>query len=100
MYNLSHAGVESLVERGTFDVSGGQTRHLLAGKLGDVFEKNGRLLPAKQPGQVVLGAMAYAPLHRGGLAYSLDFKRTARLVTWFSTSLLAALAVGCAWALP
>lgn len=91
-YTLQHAGVESLVERGTFAV--GQSRTAELSSLGDTFEFGGRTFAAKQPGQFVLGAVPYAVLHALGLRYSERYDLCAALVTWLSASLAVALGMG------
>ena len=89
-FNLQQMGVEAIVERGVFYVDGSPTPELKPG--GDVFEHDGHLYAAKQPGQFMIGALAYAPLHWLGLSYRGGFLLVASLVTFFTTSLLSAAA--------
>lgn len=92
-FNLQQMGVEAIVERGVFYVDGSPTPELKPG--GDLFEHDGHLYAAKQPGQFMAGALVYAPLHWLGLSYTGEFLLTAALVTFFTTSLLTAGAAAC-----
>ncbi len=89
-YPLQYAVVEAIVERGTFEVGG--SRVPLLGAAGDKFLYRDRWLPAKQPGQFMLGALVYAPLRLAGLDFVNRYLTTAALVTWLTASLLSALA--------
>jgi hypothetical protein len=89
-FNLQQMGVEAIVERGVFHVDGSPTPELEPG--GDVFEHDGHLYAAKQPGQFMAGALAYAPLHWLGLSYRSGFLLSAALVTFFTASLFTAAA--------
>ena len=87
---LQRLGVEAIVERAHFYVEG-----LTNSKLqprGDVFEYNGHLYAAKQPGQFMAGALIYFALHAFGLRYLEQFLLTSALVTWFSAGLATAFA--------
>lgn len=103
-FNLQQLGVESLVERGRLSVDGSTTPQLQPG--GDVFEHDGHLFAAKQPGQFLAGALVYAPLHALGLSYGKNYLLVSAWVTWWTASLATALAALCvlqlarAWAAP
>ncbi len=103
-FNLQQMGVEAMVERRQLSVEGSATPQLQPG--GDVFEHNGHLYAAKQPGQVMAGALVYAVLHALGLSYYKNYLLTAALVTFFTAALATALAAACvlrlarAWAGP
>jgi hypothetical protein len=89
LYALQHAGVEAIVERGTFDLSATQTPKFK--KLGDTFSYEGRKLPQKYPGQFLLGAIPYTLLNELGTSYSSDYILSALVVTWGTTGLCLAL---------
>jgi hypothetical protein len=89
-FNLQQMGVEAIVERGHWHVEGSRVPELQP--QGDVFEHNGHLYAAKQPGQFMAGAVVYFFLHRIGLTYLGNFILTAALVTWFTTGLVTAVA--------
>jgi hypothetical protein len=89
-FNLQQLGVESFVERGRLSVDGSTTPQLQPG--GDVFAHDGHLFAAKQPGQFLAGAAAYAALHALGLSYGKNFLLVAALVTWWTASLATAAA--------
>jgi hypothetical protein len=89
-FNLQQIGVESIVERGHFFLEGSPTPQLQP--RGDVFEFDGHLYAAKQPGQFMAGALAYAFLRLFGLSFLSDFTQTAALVTFLTASLLTAAA--------
>ncbi len=97
LYNLQQMGVDAIVEHGTFSL--GHSRHPLLQPTGDVFRHDGTVLAAKQPGQFVFGALAYAPLHALGITYDKDYLRAAAWVTWLSSASFAALAVALMYAL-
>jgi hypothetical protein len=88
-YTLQHAGIESLVERGTFSVSNSKTPELFT--LGDTFEYQDWLLAAKQPGQFVIGAIPYFAISKLGISYKTNYVLASTLVVWFSSALLLAL---------
>jgi hypothetical protein len=96
-YSLQHAGVEALVERGTFDVSGSSTPEFA--NVGDSFVVNGRRMAAKQPGQFTLGALPYAVISALGVRYSRDYVLAAALVTWLSSAAATASGVLALWLL-
>jgi len=87
-YTLQHAGVEALVERHTFDVSGSSAPQLK--NPGDTFWHRERLLAAKQPGQFVFGAIPYSFFYQIGLSYQSNYDLVAALVTWCSAGLAVA----------
>ncbi|MBD0373307.1 MAG: hypothetical protein ICV60_20890 [Pyrinomonadaceae bacterium] len=89
-FNLQQMGVEAIVERGTFHVEGSRSPKLQP--LGDVFDYKGHKYAAKQPGQFMAGALVYFFLHLFGLDYIKNYLLTSALVTFFTASLVAALA--------
>ena len=99
-FNLQQAGVEALVERHHFYLEGSPTPRFQmqvyyydGGKpFGDVFLHDGHQYAAKQPGQFMLGAIAYFCLHLMGLDYLHHYTLTSALVCFFTTSLVTALA--------
>jgi hypothetical protein len=98
-FNLQQAGVEAIVERRQFALDGSvapqlQMRAYLDGDrpFGDVFVYNGRKYGAKQPGQFMAGAIVYFFLHLFGLNYTNNYLLTAALVSFFTTSLVTAVA--------
>ncbi len=90
-FNLQQMGIEAIVERGHFYVEGSNVPQLKPGDV-DVFEYDNHLYAAKQPGQFLLGAFIYWFLHHLGFSYVLNFLMTSALVTFFTTSLVTALA--------
>lgn len=88
-YNLQQLGVESIVERGHFYLEGSELPEMQPH--GDVFVYEGHSYAAKQPGQFLAGALAYAPLHALGLSYRRDFLLTTALVTLLTATLVVAL---------
>jgi hypothetical protein len=98
-FNLQQAGVEAIVERRQFALDGSQVPQLqmrayLDGDrpFGDVFLYNGKKYGAKQPGQFMAGALVYFFLHLFGLNYANNYLLTSALVTFFTTSLITAVA--------
>lgn len=99
-FNLQQAGVEALVERRHFYLEGSPTPRFQmqvyyydGGKpFGDVFMRDGHQYAAKQPGQFMLGAIAYFCFHLMGLDYLHHYTLTSALVCFFTTSLFTALA--------
>jgi hypothetical protein len=89
-FGLQQAGVEAYVERHHFYLEGSRVELLKVQPVVDAFLYNGHIYPAKQPGQFMAGAVAYAPLHLLGLSYSNQFLLTAALVTFLTASLLVA----------
>ena len=69
-FGLQQAGVEAYVERHHLYLEGSQVELLKVQPVVDAFLYNGHIYPAKQPGQFMAGAVAYAPLHLFGLNYS------------------------------
>ncbi|MEZ4754694.1 MAG: hypothetical protein R3A13_10380 [Bdellovibrionota bacterium] len=90
-YNLQQAGVEAIVERGTFSLK--ETETPAFKNPGDSFYHKDWQLPAKQPGQFILGAIPYFFLEKLGLSYRSNLIATSWLVTALSTTLLAALCI-------
>ncbi|MGZ8845677.1 MAG: hypothetical protein ACXW3C_04355 [Pyrinomonadaceae bacterium] len=98
-FNLQHAGIEAIVERRNFYLEGSPTPRFQIKvyydgdkPFGDTFLYQGHQYPAKQPGQFMAGAIAYFVLHLFGLDYSRHYLLTAALVSFFTTSLVTALA--------
>jgi hypothetical protein len=89
-FNLQQMGVEAIVERGHFYVEGSRSPQLQP--LGDVFDYKGHKYAAKQPGQFMTGALCYFFLHLFGLDYIKNYLMTSALVTFFTASLLTAIA--------
>ena len=87
LYTLQHAGVESLVERGTLYVDNSPTEKFK--KLGDTFLHDGRPYPLKAPGQFLIGALAYLPAH-WIVRYSDNYQLASRLVVVLSVCVFAA----------
>lgn len=84
-YTLQHAGVEALVERGTFTLGGSTVDRLRSP--GDTFTLEGRQYAAKQPGQFVLAAIPYRLISFFGISYASDYPFAAALVAWCSAGL-------------
>jgi 4-amino-4-deoxy-L-arabinose transferase-like glycosyltransferase len=98
-FNLQYAGVEAMVERHQFSLEGSaeprfQIKVYFDGDrpFGDTFFYNGRQFAAKQPGQFMAGAVVYFFLRMFGLSYLNNYLLTAALVTFFTTSLVTAVA--------
>ena len=68
-FGLQQAGVEAYVERHHLYLEGSRVELLKVQPVVDAFLYNGHIYPAKQPGQFMAGAVAYAPLHLFGLNY-------------------------------
>jgi hypothetical protein len=96
-FNLQQAGVEALVERGAFHLEGSAVPRLQVRPPVDVFEYEGHLYAAKQPGQAMLGACVYAVLRLFGLSYAGNYFLTSALVAFFTTSLVTALSAIALW---
>ena len=99
-FTLQQAGVEAIVERHHFYLEGSAAPRLQMKvyyydgdkPFGDVFEHHGHQYAAKQPGQFMAGAIAYFFFHLFGLDYVRDYALTSGLVSFFTTSLVTALA--------
>ena len=98
-FNLQQAGVEAMVERHQFSLGGSaeprfQIKVYFDGDrpFGDTFLFNGRQYAAKQPGQFMAGAIIYFFLRLFGLSYVSNYFLTSALVTFFTTSLVTAVA--------
>jgi hypothetical protein len=99
-FNLQQAGVEAMVERRHFYLEGSATPQLQmrpyyddGGKpFGDVFMYRGHQYAAKQPGQFMAGALVYFFLRLFGLTYANNYFLTSALVSFFTTSLITAVA--------
>jgi hypothetical protein len=90
-FGLQQAGVEAYVERHRLYLEGSQVELLKVQPVVDAFLYNGHIYPAKQPGQFMVGAVAYFPLHLLGLKYSNHYLLTAAIVTFLTASLGTAL---------
>lgn len=89
-YNLQQIGVEAMAQRGHFYLEGSNVPVLQT--RGDVFIYNDHTYAAKQPGQFMLGAAVYGVLHYlFGMSYEQNWLLVAALVTFFSSSSMAAL---------
>jgi hypothetical protein len=93
-FNLQQAGVEAIVERGHLWVEGSKTPELVVDEHnGDAFEFNGHRYPAKQPGQFLMGALAYFFVHLAGITYAAQYMLASAWVTFLTASAATALAV-------
>src|ERR1051326_2566490 len=84
-FGLQQAGVEAYVERHHLYLEGSRVELLKVQPIVDAFLYNDHIYPAKQPGQFMLGAAAYAPLHWFGLSYSNHYLLTAALVAFLTS---------------
>jgi hypothetical protein len=91
-FTLQQAAVEAYVERGHFYLEGSSVPAFQIKPVVDAFLHEGHVYPAKQPGQFMAGALAYAPLRALGLSYAADYLLTAALVTFLTASLVTAAA--------
>lgn len=89
-FGLQQFGIEAYVERHTLYIEGSPDPRFQVKPEGDCFLYNGHIYPAKQPGQFMLGACVYFPLHALGLSYTEDYLLTAALVTFLTASLVTA----------
>jgi len=87
-FGVQQSGVEAIVERHQFNVDGLTSWPVK----GDVFGYNGHTFSNKQPGQAMAGAVVYAVLRLFGLSYAKNRLLSAALVTFFTASLLTAVA--------
>jgi hypothetical protein len=87
-FTLQQAVIESIVERGTFEVGASEVPMLKAA--GDKFMYNGRWLPAKQPGQFAFGAPVYLVCRLLGITYASHYLLAGAIVTWLTASLMSA----------
>ncbi len=92
-YTLQQAGVEAIVDHGTYRL--GLSSVELLKPRGDVFIFNDNILAAKQPGQFTVGALPYFIFSWLGITYARNYNLAAALVTWCSVSLLSALGCVC-----
>jgi hypothetical protein len=92
-WNLQHAWVESLAERGAMHVEGSPTPRFALDRLGDVWiGPDGHAYARNAPGTYFTGAAVYWVLQRVfGLSYRSDFDLSSTLVTFFTTGLSSAL---------
>ncbi|HEV2765422.1 MAG TPA: hypothetical protein VGV38_20735, partial [Pyrinomonadaceae bacterium] len=89
-FNLQQIGVEAIAERGQFHLEGSRAPELQP--RGDVFERGGHKYAAKQPGQFMLGALAYSLVRPFGVSYVDNYLLASALVTLLTASLVTALA--------
>lgn len=89
-FGLQQAGVEAMVERHHFYLEGSASPQLQV--RGDAFTYHGHTYANKQPGQFMAGAVVYFFLHLIGLSYVKNYLLVSALVTFFTTSLLTAIA--------
>jgi hypothetical protein len=90
-FDLQQIGVEAMVERHHFYLEGSASPQMHP--KGDVFEYEGHLYAAKQPGQFMAGAIVYFVLRIFGLTYLKNYLLTGTLVTFFTASLALAASV-------
>lgn len=92
-WNLQHAWVESLAERGTMYVDGSTTPRFALERLGDTWAApDGHFYPNSAPGAYLVAAAVYYVLHGAfGLSYRNDYDLAGTLVTFLTTTLAAAL---------
>ena len=96
-YALQQFVIASLVGRGTYAI--GEAGDDRLKRVTDTFVYNGRRLPAKQPGQFTVGALAYLACAPFGITYNTDRILASAAVTWLTSSLLSALAAACMYLL-
>ena len=96
-YALQQFVIASLVGRGTYAI--GEAGDDRLKRVTDTFVYNGRRLPAKQPGQFTIGALAYLACAPFGIAYNKDRILASAAVTWLTSSLLSALSAACMYLL-
>jgi DNA-binding beta-propeller fold protein YncE len=87
-FGQNQATVEAIVDQHRFSVDNLPNWEVT----GDFFGHNGHRYMNKQPGQGMVGAVAYAPLKLFGFSYSRDKIFTGALVVFFTASLLTAFA--------
>jgi hypothetical protein len=96
-YALQQFVIASLVSKGTYAIGEAGDERLR--RMADTFVYEGKRLPAKQPGQFTIGALAYLACSPFGIAYSRDRILASAVVTWLTSSLLSALAAACLYLL-
>ena len=90
-FNLQQMGVDAIVSYGTLTL--GHSKLPILKPIGDTFYVKKGIVPAKQPGQFATGAVAYFVISNLGMTYEKNYVMTASLVTWFSASLVSAIAL-------
>jgi len=90
-FTLQQMGVDSIVTYGTMVLGHSDLQILTPGR--DTFLGKRGTMAAKQPGQFVTAAIPYFVLSAFGLTYENDYLLTASLVSWFSASLVSAIAL-------
>ena len=90
-FNLQQMVVDSIVTYGTFSV--GHSKLKIFRPAGDTFRTKHGVMPAKQPGQFAMGAIAYSILSTVGITYEKDYILAAGLVAWLSAALISSLAL-------
>ena len=92
-WNVQHAWVESLGERGVMHLEGSPTPQFALPRLVDVWvSPDGHTYARNAPGTCFTAALTYFALRRAfGLSYAQDFDLTSTLVTFLTTCLASAL---------
>jgi 4-amino-4-deoxy-L-arabinose transferase-like glycosyltransferase len=90
-FGLQHIGINALVHDGHYYIENA-TLPELPYPTADVFTHEGHLYPAKQPGQFLIGALAYYPIYKSGITYQNDYYLAGALVTLLTSALMTALA--------
>jgi len=94
-YELFAAGIEAVVEHGTYEVGHSRDPWLRAAQGQDTFHFRGSTYrySARQPGVATLGAVPYVVLHLLGYSFRRDYDLVYAIVAWTTAGLLTALAV-------
>lgn len=94
VWNLQHAWVESLAERGTMHVDGSATPRFALERLGDYWTApDGHSYANSAPGTYLAAAAVYSVLYRAlGITYRERFDLASTLVTFLTTGLASAIA--------
>jgi hypothetical protein len=92
-WNVQHAWVESLAERGTMQLEGSPTWQFALPRLVDVWTSpDGHTYAKNAPGTCFSAALSHLVLHRVfGLSYQRDFDLTSSLVVLLTTCVATAL---------
>ncbi|NJK63716.1 MAG: hypothetical protein HC921_14435 [Synechococcaceae cyanobacterium SM2_3_1] len=97
-YNLQQIGIEAIVERQHFYLEGSLSPDLQPRQ--DIFEYDGHLYASKQPGQYLLGAIAYFFLHHlAGMRYVGSYDLTTAWVTFLTASTVTTFATAAVFLL-
>lgn len=91
-YRLQNATIAALVNRGSFALKELEVPdfRLIVGE--ETFRISENIYPMKQPGQTILGAVAYLVLREAGIDYQVHYLYASQLVTMYTSALLTALA--------